>query len=81
MKSQTRLQSTLEVAFNYLVGFTIAWLIQKYWLVWMGYTVQNKQVTGVTLIFTVVSVIRSYLCRRLFNWIHIKQHEKEEDKK
>jgi len=64
---QTKTLSILEVVTNYVIGFAIAWFIQAYFLRWMGFSVSNKSVTGVTLIFTVVSILRSYIVRRVFN--------------
>ncbi len=64
---QTKTLSILEVGTNYVIGFVIAWFIQAYFLRWMGFPVSNKSVTGVTLIFTVVSIFRSYIVRRVFN--------------
>lgn len=65
---QTRAQSVVETVWNYVVGFLLAWLMNKYVLAWMGYPVSNNQATGLTFLFTAVSVIRSYTVRRFFNW-------------
>ena len=67
---QTRTQSIIEVTANYTLGFILAWLINRYVLHWMGYRITAGETTGITLIFTVVSIIRSYAVRRLFNWVH-----------
>jgi len=67
---QTRLGSAIEVAVNYIIGYVLAFFIQKYFLKWMGYPAPNKAVGTITLIFTIVSIIRSYVVRRFFNWCH-----------
>jgi len=68
--NQTRIQSILETAMNYAVGFSLAWLMNKYVLGWMGFKVSGTQATGLTFLFTAVSVVRSYVIRRIFNRIH-----------
>lgn len=62
--SQTRLQSIMETVWNYIAGFALAWMINRYVLHWMGYPIKASQTTQITLIFTLVSVIRSYFVRR-----------------
>lgn len=69
---QTRLQSAAETAVNYIVGFILAWFIMHYLLRWMGYDVPKEKTGGMVTVFTVVSVIRSYAIRRLFNWLHFR---------
>lgn len=68
--NQTRIQSATETAVNYIVGYVLAWFIMHYVLHWFGYPVRKDQTSGIVLIFTVVSVIRSYLIRRFFNWFN-----------
>jgi ABC-type sulfate transport system permease subunit len=70
MPMQTRTQSAIEIAVNYVIGFILAWFINRYVLRWMGYPIKSGQTTVITLLFTVASVIRSYGLRRLFNWLH-----------
>lgn len=67
---QTKIQSAIEIAVNYVIGFGIAWFINRYVLRWMGYPIKASQTTVIPLLFTVASVIRSYGLRRLFNWLH-----------
>jgi hypothetical protein len=69
---QTRLQSAIEVSANYLIGFLLAWFIQCHVLRLMGFPVSGKQAGGITLIFTAVSIIRSYALRRFFNWFNAR---------
>jgi len=69
---QTRKQSALEVALNYLSGFGIAWLTLHYIArPVFGLEISYTQSTEITALFTVVSVARSYAWRRAFNyWQH-----------
>ena len=65
---QTKLESKIEVAANYISGFLIAWLtwtlLREGPLTWGWLTVQNG--FAITSVFTVVSILRSYFWRRLF---------------
>lgn len=67
---QTRRQSVIETAANYISGFAIAWGMNRYLLPLYGFHVNNSSATSLTVIFTVVSVLRSYICRRIFNHLH-----------
>jgi hypothetical protein len=69
---QSRLQSAVETVMNYVVGFGLAWPMNKYVLRWLGFHVSNEQATGLTLLFTAVSVIRSFAIRRFFNWFNAR---------
>jgi hypothetical protein len=67
---QSKLQSLLEVTLSTLAGFLLALLLQVF-LTWvydmpMSLWVNFKW----TLWFTLLSLTRSYLFRRFFNWFH-----------
>lgn len=70
---QTKKGSLLEVALNILSGYLIAWIIGIWIYPLFGFAVTNKQNTILTLIFTLVSIIRSYFWRRLFNFYLTKK--------
>ena len=63
--NQTKVESLIEVFFNYLSGFIIAYLTYE-WIViptpWLA-----ASAFWVTSLFTLVSVVRTYLWRRFFN--------------
>ena len=63
--NQTKLESAIEVFFNYLSGFIIAYAV--YAFIVMPNPWLRTSPFLVTMIFTLVSVIRSYLWRRFFN--------------
>lgn len=65
--SQSRSMSALEVGCNYAAGFIIAWLLAYFLLPYWGFEKSASASMSVTIIFTVVSVCRSYVCRRIFN--------------
>jgi hypothetical protein len=66
--NQTRLGSLLEAVFNVCVGFSINWSANMLILPLFGFPVSGGQAFVMGLAFTVISVIRSYSIRRLFNY-------------
>lgn len=66
--AQSKIESRIEVAANYLSGFLIAWL--TWTLLIMGpFTwgwIVKENGFAITMIFTAVSVLRSYFWRRFF---------------
>ena len=62
---QSRIESGIEIFFNYLSGFVLAYLTYRFIIM------PNETLMGmpfwVTTIFTVISVARSYFWRRFFN--------------
>jgi hypothetical protein len=67
---QTRTQSLVETFANYTIAFAIAWVSNRYVLHYFGYPVKASETTYITLIFTTISIARSYVCRRIFNRLH-----------
>lgn len=65
---QSRLESFIEAALNTASGFIVAFFVWQ-WIVvpLFGLPVSLALNFWITSIFTVVSVIRSYLWRRFFN--------------
>ena len=68
---QSRLMSMIEAIVNVLVGFWVSVLAQMLVLPLFDLHVSFGQSIGMGLIFTVVSLVRSYLLRRAFNAIHV----------
>lgn len=67
---QTRLQSLVESTAGTLIGFGVSTLANYLILPLFGYNATALDSIGMGLIFTVISFIRSYFVRRLFNYIH-----------
>lgn len=67
---QTRLGSWLEAWANIAVGFAINWIANMLVLPLFGWHVTGTQAFHLGLIFTAISLVRSYLLRRVFNRIH-----------
>jgi len=67
--SQTRLGSFIESWANVAIGFAINWCANMAILPLFGFHVTGAQAFGIGVIFTVISVVRSYALRRAFNQI------------
>lgn len=70
---QTRLGSLVEAKLNIVVGFAINWTANLLILPLFGFHVTGVQAFHIGLIFTVISLVRSYVLRRFFNslkWGH-----------
>lgn len=74
---QTKLESLLESLVNTASGFVVSllvwsWIVVPVWKI----PVSMGQNLAITALFTVVSVIRSYIWRRFFNAaIHRRVHQ------
>ena len=76
---QTRKGSLLEATLNIGSGFIVAMLTwQLVAAPLFGYKVTLQDNFWLTMIFTVVSVVRSYFWRRLFNHYIVKKERKHE---
>lgn len=67
---QTRLQSIIEAVTNTIISFIIGMATNYIALPMFGFAVSVGQAGWLTLIFTVVSFIRQYILRRVFNNLH-----------
>lgn len=64
---QSRLQSLTESTLNTLSGFLLSLFTSAVIYPLYGWTPSWTQMTSLTVIFTVISIARSYLWRRFFN--------------
>lgn len=64
---QSRLESSIEVAVNILVGFSINFFFTPLIFPLFGYPVTFVHNFWIGIIFTVISVVRQYAIRRWFN--------------
>ena len=73
MKGQPRLHSLLESCLNILIGYFVALGAQL--LIFPLYGIQISLATNlwIGLWFTLVSLARSYILRRLFNRFHLRR--------
>jgi NhaP-type Na+/H+ and K+/H+ antiporter len=64
---QTRFWSLVESVANVLIGFGVALLAQVIIFPWFGIYVGPSEHVLIGVAFTVVSLVRSYVLRRVFN--------------
>lgn len=69
---QSHRMSAIESMANVAVGFGVSLLANITILPLFGYSPGLMDATFIGVAFTAISLIRSYLMRRLFNWIGIK---------
>ena len=76
--SQTKTQSFIETITGVAIGYVVALLTQFAVFPLFGMKVAMGDNLLIGAIFTVVSIIRSYFVRRLFNRIHNGKAEKRQ---
>lgn len=72
---QTRFGSVIESFSNVVIGFGISFLANIIVLPWFGFHVTARDAFGIGIIFTVISIVRSYVLRRVFNKIKELHHD------
>ena len=66
---QSKRESLVEGLLNNLSSFFISWVMQVTVIPYVfGITISAKQGIGIVALFTVVSLIRQYIIRRVFNY-------------
>lgn len=76
MRGQTKRDSLLEAALNIMIGYGIAILAQ--WAIFplFGMHPSLRENLQIGALFTVVSLVRSYCLRRLFNLWHVCKEQR-----
>ena len=69
---QTKRGSLIETFTNIGVGLIVSLVLNAFIFPWMGFNISTSQNITLTLIYTAVSIIRSYALRRTFNRISVK---------
>lgn len=69
---QTKIKSLTESVINTVVGITMSFIIQIIIYPILNIEVDLNQNVIITITFTIVSIFRSYVIRRLFNRQSIK---------
>lgn len=72
---QSRMMSLAEAATNVLVGYLVAIVAQMVVFPWFGLTATLSEHLAIGGVFTVVSIARSYVLRRVFNRIGLHAPE------
>jgi hypothetical protein len=67
VSTQTRFGSFIEATANILVGFGVSYAANIIVLPAFGYEVTVKDAFGISIVFTAISLARSYIIRRWFN--------------
>lgn len=70
MSGQSRRASLLEAVVNVAVGYVVALLAQLAIFPLFGLRPSLADNLAIGALFTAVSLVRSYLLRRAFNWWH-----------
>ena len=73
INGQKKSHSALEAIFNTIIGFGISMTANLLVLPLFGYKVGIAQAFWIGIIFTFISIARSYVLRRLFNRIMVWQ--------
>lgn len=68
--SQSRRQSIVETCASTAIGFGIAYVASYCVLPLFGHRVTPADNFWITTIFTVISLVRGYYVRRMFNYLH-----------
>lgn len=77
---QSKTQSLIETLVNILIGYITAIAAQVIVFPWFGIETSFDDNIKIGIIFTAVSIVRSYTIRRLFNRIHVWQARQEQRK-
>ncbi len=70
--SQKRRHSAAEAVMNVLIGLSISVAANALIFPLFGFHPNPRQNISISLIYTAISLVRSYLLRRLFNRWHTK---------
>jgi len=70
MTGQTRVQSAVESVTNVIIGYSVNMLANFAVFPLFGWSISLEQNLMVGVIYTVISLVRSYLLRRFYNRIH-----------
>jgi hypothetical protein len=72
---QSRVESAIEATLNIGSGFIISVIVWQILAIHYGYDMPLSRNLEITSIFTVVSVTRSYIWRRAFNWMTMRRYQ------
>jgi membrane protein implicated in regulation of membrane protease activity len=64
---QSKKESLIEACTNTGVGFLTTLIFSYPIYYWFGVKINTSQLAGVTVLFTIISIVRSYIIRRWFN--------------
>ena len=67
---QSRKHSLLEALLNTASGFLISYFVAELTFAYFNFHSTHQDTFIITCVFTLVSIVRSYIWRRIFNYIH-----------
>ncbi len=73
---QSKKMSLVESLVSTAIGYSVATAANYFILPLFGHKVTLADASWIGVIFTGISLVRGYLVRRLFNWVHVKQYTK-----
>ena len=76
---QTRLMSLVEAVATVVVGYGVAVLTQLIVFPWFGLPARLSDALAIGAVFTIVSVARAYLLRRLFEALRVRAGSRSDD--
>lgn len=71
-RGQSRAGSLFEAIANAVIGMAIAFVSQEIIFTWYGVSLSASSNFQMVCLFTAISLVRSFLLRRLFNRITIR---------
>lgn len=69
---QTKKWSMIETVLSTAIGFVIALLSQHFLFPLWGIEVEWHDNFQIACVFTIISIVRGYFVRRMFNLMHVK---------
>lgn len=73
---QSQLMSLIESASNVVVGFGVAVAVQSFVFPLFGIGVPLGTNAGIAAIFTIISIARSFVLRRIFEAVRVAQNRR-----
>lgn len=70
---QSKLESFIEASTNILIGIGVSFIANIIVLPAFGYDVTTEDAFYICLVFTAIGLVRTYLVRRMFNWIGLRR--------
>jgi len=71
---QSKRHSIIETLVSTAIGFIVSLILVNIVLPIYNFPVNLGQSIGITVIFTVASILRGYCVRRSFNWLHHRKY-------
>ena len=71
---QTRKQSLIEAFANILVGYAVNMVANFFVFPLFGWHIDLHQNLLLGVIYTFISLVRSYSLRRIYNYLHSERH-------